>query len=359
MSTEITEMLGQFSQQEFLGNQVLDYLIALAIIILGLIVIKIVANLVLGKIKKWLRQTDASLDNSLITIIERALIPIFYLGIFYVALNGLTLHPILDRLLDGIWAIAFTVIGIRFVVSVIQYGLILYGIKANNPNIQPTLNSLVPAIRVVVWAIGFIFLLDNLNFNVSAMIASLGIGGIAIALASQGLLQDLFSYFSIVFDRPFELGDFIIVGDFIGTVEYIGIKTTRLKSLSGERLVISNTDLTGSRIRNYKHMQTRRIVFKLGVTYETGVEQLEKIPQIIQDIIDPIETITFDRAHFLAYGDFSLDYEVVYNVNSSDFTQYMDAQQQINLELKRRFEAEGIEFAYPTQVIYHNSLQGG
>lgn len=358
MPTKMTETFSQFSQQVFLGNQVLDYLIALAIIIIGLIVIKIVANIVLGKIKKWLRQTDASLDNSLIKIIEGALIPIFYLGIFYVALNGLALHPILARLLDGVWAIAFTVIAIRFIVSVIQYGLILYGIKANNPNIQPTLNSLLPAIRVVVWSIGFIFLLDNLNFNVSAMIASLGIGGIAIALASQGLLQDLFSYFSIVLDRPFELGDFIIVGDFIGTVEYIGIRTTRLKSLSGERLVLSNTDLTGSRIRNYQHMQTRRIVFKLGVTYETSVEQLEKIPQIIQDIIDPIETISFDRAHFLAYGDFSLDYEVVYNVNSSDFTQYMDAQQHINLELKRRFEAEGIEFAYPTQVIYHNALQG-
>ena len=157
MPTESPDVFTQFIEQEILGNQVLDYLIALGIIMIGLIIIKIVANVILGRIKTWLRQADASLDNSLIKIVERALIPIFYLGLFYVALNGLTLHPILDRLLDGVWAIAFTVIAIRFVVSVIQYGLILYGIKANNPNIQPTLNSLVPAIRVVVWAIGFYF----------------------------------------------------------------------------------------------------------------------------------------------------------------------------------------------------------
>lgn len=347
-------MWENLTQLQFLGNEVLDYLIALAIIIVGIIVAKLVRSIVLRRIKTWASHTTEELDNSLIRIFERALVPLLYLGIFYVAIANLALHPILQQAFNAIWAIWFTIIAVRFVVAAIRYTLILYGIKANNPNIQPTLNALIPAIRVVVWAIGIVFLLDNLDFDVSAVVASLGIGGIAIALASQGLLQDLFSYFSILFDRPFEIGDFIIVGDFVGTVDHVGIKTTRMTSLSGEQLVISNTDLTSSRIRNYKPMKRRRISFGLGVTYETGLSQLEKIPHIIQSIVEPLDGITFDRAHFKSYGDFSLDYEVVYYVESSDYALYMDTQQHINFEMKRQFEELGIEFAYPTQVIYVN-----
>lgn len=349
-------MLNDFLQLEFLGNQVVDYLIALGIILLGLILVQIIRRIIIQRIQAWTQHTETQLDDRLIKTFERALVPMLYLGIFYVAIRNLTLHDILNQALDAIWAIWFTVIAVRFIVSLIEYGLTLYGIEKNNTNIESTLTSIIPAIRTVVWAIGIVFLLDNLGFDVSAVIASLGIGGVAIALASQGLLQDLFSYFSILFDRPFEIGDFIVVGDFVGTVEHVGIKTTRMKSLSGEQLVLSNTDLTGSRIRNYMPMKTRRIAFTLGVTYETGLSQLEKIPHLIQSIVEAVDDVTFDRAHFSSYGDFSLNYEVVYIVNSSDYALYMDAQQQINFELKRQFEELGIEFAYPTQVVYHNSL---
>ncbi|MDJ0689693.1 MAG: mechanosensitive ion channel family protein [Xenococcaceae cyanobacterium MO_188.B32] len=194
--------------------------------------------------------------------------------------------------------------------------------------------------------------MDNLGFDISAVVASLGIGGVAIALASQGVLQDLFSYFSILLDRPFELGDFIIVGDYLGTVEYVGIKTTRLKSISGEEIIIANTDLTGSRIRNFKRMIERRIVFKFGVVYNTNVEQLKKIPFLIERIIKETEHTRFDRAHFTGYGDFSLDFEVVYFIDSNDYTQYMNAQQQINLNIKTEFARHDIKFAYPTQINY-------
>lgn len=189
-----------------------------------------------------------------------------------------------------------------------------------------------------------------------AVIASLGIGGVAIALASQGVLQDLFSYFSILLDRPFELGDFIIVGDYLGTVEYVGIKTTRLRSISGEEIIIANTDLTGSRIRNFKRMGQRRIVFKFGVVYETSSEQLAKIPIFIEEIINSTENVTCDRVHFFSYGEYSLDFEAVYFVNTNDYAIYMDAQQHINLKIKAECDKRNIEFAYPTQVNYFNSL---
>ncbi len=179
-----------------------------------------------------------------------------------------------------------------------------------------------------------------------------------MALAAQAILQDLFSYFSIIFDRPFDVGDFIIVDSFMGTVEYVGIKTTRIRSLSGEQVVFSNTDLTNSRVRNYKRMELRRVVFGFGVVYETPLDKLRKIPQIVEDVIKSIEQTRFDRAHFFKYGDFSLDFEVVYYVLSSDYNKYMDIQQEINLKIKEEFEREGIEFAYPTQLLYLAKLDG-
>jgi small-conductance mechanosensitive channel len=217
--------------------------------------------------------------------------------------------------------------------------------------------GIVPIIKVVIWSIGIIFLLDNLGFKINTVIAGLGIGGIAVALAAQALLGDLFSYFSILFDRPFEIGDFIIVGDYLGTIEHIGIKTTRIRSLSGEQLVFSNTDLTNSRVRNYKRMQKRRVVFQLGVTYQTTLQQVKEIPQIITDVIKNVNDTVFDRAHFSSYGDFSLNFETVYNVLSSDYNKYMDIQQEINFAIKEEFEKRGIEFAYPTQTLFMEKSQ--
>jgi small-conductance mechanosensitive channel len=183
-------------------------------------------------------------------------------------------------------------------------------------------------------------------------VAGLGIGGIAVALAAQAILGDLFSYFVIFFDRPFEIGDFIIIGDFMGSIEHIGIKTTRIRSLGGEQLVFSNTDLTNSRIRNYKRMEKRRVVFKLGIVYQTTTSQVKEVPGIIKTAIENVQDTVFDRAHFATYGDFSLDFEVVYYVLSGDYNKYMDIQQDINFEIKEEFEKRGIEFAYPTQTLF-------
>ena len=187
-------------------------------------------------------------------------------------------------------------------------------------------------------------------------------GGIAIALAAQNILGDLFASLSIVLDKPFVVGDFLIIGDFLGSVEKVGIKTTRLRSLSGEQLVFSNNDLLNSRIRNYGRMYERRVVFSLGVTYQTPSEKLKRIPDIVRkaveaqenvrEAVETQEDVRFDRAHFQKYGDFALIFEIVYYVLSADYAQYMDVQQAINLRIYEDFEENEIEFAYPTQTVY-------
>jgi len=206
--------------------------------------------------------------------------------------------------------------------------------------------------RLGVWALTVLMILSNLGFDITALVASLGIGGIAVALAVQNILGDLFASVSIALDKPFVIGDFIIVGDMLGTVEYIGLKTTRLRSLGGEQLILSNADLLNSRIRNYKRMQRRRIVFSLTVVYQTPADKLEQIPRMIREIIEAQDQASFDRAHFQAFGDSALQFEVVYYVESAEYNVYMDTQQAINLALFRRFQEQGIEFAYPTRTLY-------
>jgi len=206
--------------------------------------------------------------------------------------------------------------------------------------------------KAALWTIVILLALNNLGIEITALVAGLGISGIAVALAVQNILGDLFASLSIVMDRPFIIGDFIIVGDQMGTVEHVGLKTTRVRSLSGEQIVFSNTDLLSSRIRNYRRMNERRVLFTLGVTYQTTAEKLERIPGMIREIIEAQEQVRFDRAHFANYGDFSLDFEIVYWVLDRDYALYRDIQQEINLALFRKFEEERIEFAYPTQTLF-------
>ena len=210
--------------------------------------------------------------------------------------------------------------------------------------------------RVAVWAMALLLTLENLGVDITALVAGLGIGGIAVALALQNVLGDLLASLSIALDQPFVLGDFVIVGEFMGTVEYIGIKSTRLRSLSGEQLVVSNADLLSSRLRNFGRMQERRVVFSLGVTYETPRARLQQIPALLRRIVEAQEDVRFDRAHFAKYGAFSLDFEIVYHVLSADYNRYMDVQQAINFRIHEAFEKLGVEFAYPTQTLW---LAGG
>lgn len=211
-------------------------------------------------------------------------------------------------------------------------------------------------VRFLIWIVTLLLLLDNLGVNITTLIASLGIGGVAVALALQNVLGDLFASLSIAIDKPFVVGDFIVVDDLAGTVKHVGLKTTRIQSLSGEELVISNNDLLKSRIRNYKRMAERRIVFGFGVTYDTSPTALEKLAGEVQRIIEAQPGTRFDRAHFKAFGASSLDFEVVYYMLEPDFASYMNTQQAVNLALLNYCHREGVRFAFPTQTVHIASM---
>jgi small-conductance mechanosensitive channel len=346
-------MLEDILQKTFLGNSVKDYLIFLAVFIVGLLIIKVLKSIVLRRLKAWSETTSTTIDDFLIDTIEGKVIPLLYFGVLYLAFNGLTLSDYLRNALNIVSIVVVTYFGIRLLVALINYSLERYWVITEvDTTRQRSLKGIITLVKFVIWGIGITFLLDNLGFKISAVVAGLGIGGIAVALAAQAILGDLFSYFVIFFDRPFEIGDFIIIGDFMGSIEHIGIKTTRIRSLGGEQLVFSNTDLTNSRIRNYKRMEKRRVVFKLGIVYQTTTSQVKEVPGIIKTAIENVQDTVFDRAHFATYGDFSLDFEVVYYVLSGDYNKYMDIQQDINFEIKEEFEKRGIEFAYPTQTLF-------
>lgn len=218
---------------------------------------------------------------------------------------------------------------------------------------QTTMRMILFFGRLFVFTIGTLVVIDNFpGVEITALVASLGIGGIAVALALQNILSDIFASLTITLDKPFVLGDFIIVGDHLGAVENIGLKTTRIRSLSGEQLVFSNNDLLTSRIRNFKRMEERRVAFAIQVTYDTPVEKLKNVPPKIKEIIEALEHTRFDRAHFKAHGSHSLDFEIVYYIQGPDYNRYMDRQQAINLGIHEFFLAEGIEFAFPTQTLY-------
>lgn len=213
--------------------------------------------------------------------------------------------------------------------------------------------------KLALYALLVLLILQNLGVQVGALLASMGIAGIAIGLAAQSMLGDLFASLAIVLDKPFVIGDFIIVGDKMGTIENIGLKTTRMRSLSGEQLIIANSDLLSARIQNYKRMTERRVVVRFGVVYQTTPEQLRQIPPMVREIIEAQELTRFDRAHFYKFGDSSLDFEVIYYMLDPDYTKMMDSLQDLHLRMMERFADLGVEFAYPTRTIFVQREEGG
>jgi small-conductance mechanosensitive channel len=207
------------------------------------------------------------------------------------------------------------------------------------------------ALQTALWTIVALAVLSNLGFNITAFIASLGIGGIAVALAAQNILGDLFASVAIALDKPFEVGDAISAGSVSGTVEHVGLKTTRLRSASGEQVVVSNAELLKNSMKNFKRMQTRRIEFSFGITYSATPEQAAAVPAIVRRIIEAQPEVKFDRAHFTSFGESSLDYVVVYIMQTANYGTYMDTQQTVNIALMRELAAIGVEFAFPTRTV--------
>lgn len=342
-------------EQVFFNNRISDYIIALLTLFSSLLFVKVVIRFFIKRLKKIAERTTVTFDDFLIKILERVGLPALYISCFYVSAKILKLPSGANALINVLEMIIITFFAARIVVMLAGWGINIYlAKKQQDPTVVRSFEGLLWAVKSLIWVLAVIILLDNLGYKVSTLIAGLGIGGIAVAIAAQALLKDFFSYFSIVFDHPFKIGDFIIIGDFMGTVEYIGIKTTRIRSLGGEQVIFSNTDLTDSRVRNYRLMEKRRVLFRIGVTYQTSLSQLKEIPKIIENIIKNTKDAAFDRAHFFSYEDFSLIFEVVYFVLNSDYNKYMDIQQEINFAIKEEFEKKEIEFAYPTQTLYMN-----
>ena len=340
---------------QFLGNTVEEYLISAAVFLGVLVGLPIGKAIILRRLKALSQWTANDFDDLLHDLLQRIVGPFVYLfTALYVGTLFLTLPEGLGGLLQALFVIILTV----KVAQALQ-GITAYGIRKwteqtaqADPTSAAMLKNMTWVARFMIWAATLLFVFDNLGVNITAFVASLGIGGVAVALAAQSVLGDAFSSFAIFMDKPFQVGDFIIVGDLLGTVEHVGFKTTRLLSLGGEQLIFSNSDLTSSRIKNYKRMKERRVVFSLGVVYQTPVEKVKAIPPMIKRVIEEHQHARFDRAHFKSFGDFALIYEVVYYVLRPDYNTYMDLQQSINFRLIEEFQKAGIEFAYPTQQLY-------
>lgn len=346
----------QFLYYVYFNNTVLDYLLFLISIISSCIVIRIIEYFLLKRLNVWAEKTKTPVDNLLVQGNKKYLLPTIYIVVIYLNTKLLYLNPIMTKIIGTVIFALVTIISAIFISSVASFIFNKYwASKAKDANNELALKWIVGMTKAVIWGVTLILFLDNVGVKINSLIAGLGVGGLAIAFAAQAILADIFCFFTIFFDRPFGLGDFIVAGEQMGTVEHIGVKTTRLRALNGEQLIFSNTDLTSSRITNYKTMEQRRVLFTLGVTYDTTHEKLKEIPGIIKGIIDNVQNTTFGRTHFFSYGTYSLNFEIAYYVLSSDYDKYMDIRQQINFRIKEEFDNKGIEFAFPTQTTY---LQG-
>lgn len=342
-------------QREFLGNSLLQWGIGLLVAVFAFLIFQVIKRVVIRRLHKLADRTDTDIDDFIIHLLDSTKPFLIVALSLYAGSYVIEMDPSARDLCDAAAILVFLLQSALWGNQIITYGMKRFAqnrMEADDPTVATLATLLGTVGRILFLTMLVLVALGTVGFDVTALITGLGIGGIAVAMAVQGILSDLFGSLSIALDKPFEVGDFITVGDFKGTVEKIGLKTTRLRSNTGEQLVLSNSDLLSSRTRNYKRMSERRGVIMIGVTYQTTAEQLAGIPGIVQEVIDSEEAARFERAHFASFGDFALNFEVVYWVTDAAYLTFMDTTQAINLEIVRRFEAAGIEFAYPTQTIF-------
>lgn len=322
----------------------------------------ILRTVVLVRVKVIADRIPGAFDDVVVEAVRGIRAWVYTVAALYISIQYFTLPELLDQFLTGIFLFVIVWQIIEIATVFLKYFVSTYlekdedGDGIIDPNAATASHMVTLIARIILWSLGALFVLSNLGIEVGSLLAGLGIGGIAIAFALQGVLGDLFASFSLYFDKPFRIGDFIVIGDDLGTVEKIGIKTTRIQTLQGEELVVSNAELTSARVQNFKKMQERRISTQFGILYETTQEQVKAVPGIVTRIFETIDDARLDRVHFTSFGDSALIFEVVYYVNSPDYTVYLDVQQAFNFDLMERFAELGIEFAYPTQTIYTKTV---
>lgn len=344
----------EFMNQAILGNTLMQWTLATSVLLLGFILLRLAKRVATNRLAALASKTDTQWDDIIAGAIKQTrtlflLVVSIFLGSMFLQLPD-RLHSIFQ-----VTFIIFLLIQLGIWLTVITISMVEHYSKrtlAKNPAAATTMNAVGFISRIVIWSVIALVALDSLGINVTTVVAGLGIGGVAVALAVQNILGDLFASLSIILDKPFVIGDFLIIDEHLGGVEYIGLKTTRIRSLSGEQLIFSNSDLLKSRIRNYGRMFERRVVFNIGVTYSTPRDKLKRIPELIRAAINAQEKTRFDRSHFMKYGDYALQFETVYYVKSPDYNIYMDIQQSIYFAIHEAFESEQISFAYPTQKLF-------
>ncbi len=336
----------------FFGNSLQQYLTASVSFILLSISLKIFQSLILFKLTKIAESTRTDIDDTLIKIFSSIKPPFYSFVAVYFSLFLLQvptkLHQLVTILLIT-WAVFQTITSINIVIDFLAA-------KYTDPKSNQTSKSAVSAIKLItkitLWCLATLLILSNLGFNISTVLASLGIGGIAVAMAAKNILSDLFSSMVIYLDKPFKIGDVIDVDGKKGTVKKIGARSTRIRSIDGGEIVIPNQKLTDTAVQNIVPKNKRRVSFELGISYQTPSSKLEKIPQLIKQAVTTVNDTNFDRAHLSQFGDSALIYEVVYHYNHTDFQHYMDAKQTVNLNIIKTLEKNKIEIAYPTQTVF-------
>ena len=350
---EVTVTLPWFGEVNFA-----PYLVAIVAFTVISVFFKVMLVTIIGHLKTLSTKTRTDVDDVIISTLSGIRTWVYTLIAFYITLQLFTLPHIVDQVLTALVFFAVAWQAIEIALAFVRYAVMRFMAKDEDgdgiidPNAATASDLVILMARIGLWALGILFVLSNLGIEITSLIAGLGIGGIAVAFALQGILSDLFASFSLYFDKPFRVGDFIVLGTDSGTVEKIGIKTTRIRTLQGEELVVSNNELTTARVQNFKKLQRRRIVMQFRVRYETPRETLKTLPEAVKKLFENISEASVDRVHFAALGDSALTFEVVYYVNSSDYNTYMDTQQQFNFALMDKFAELGIEFAYPTQTVY-------
>jgi small-conductance mechanosensitive channel len=337
-----------------------DWLIAIIIFLAAFAALKILKIFLLSRLKKLSEKTSTDIDDTLISILDGVSGPFYLVAAIYLAGLWAPLPELISRLLFVVFLVFLAYEVVRALQKVTDYVVCRYldshagedGEEVGCDKNESVIKAATSIIKALLWILAALVVMGNLGINVTSLVAGIGIGGIAIALALQNILSDVFSSFSIYADKPFEVGDFIVIGTDKGVVEHIGIKSTRIRTPQGEQLIVSNKELTSARIQNFQKMEKRRVVMAIGVTYGTSEEKLANIPAMIKRIIDDEDKAEYDRCHFFNFGDSSLDYEIVFYVDSADYGVHMDVRQRINLAIYRSFVAEGIEFAFPSQTVY-------
>ena len=342
-----------FSNLTYFGNSVGSYIVMFLAFLVFLIALKLLQVGVIGYLRRLSKKTKTDIDDTLVEIIDVIKPPFysfiaFYFSTFFITLSTLAQTTINALLL--IWVIYQILLAVQVLIDYVVGKKFINDDKDEGS--QGVARFISGILKAVLWAIGLLVILSNLGVNVNSLIAGLGIGGLAIAFALQNILADLFSSFAIHMDKPFKVGDFIVVGDYKGVVKKIGIKTTRITALQGEEVVISNTELTSARVQNFKKLKERRVSFEIGVLYETSIDKVKEIPSIIENAVRSANLTRFDRSHFTTFADSALIFNTVYYVESDNYLEYATAQQLINIKIMEDFALKGIEFAYPTQKIY-------